>query len=825
MLGQNSPSSGTAFALALSFALPFALAFGFASTGCKPRSAPPPIQPVSESVAPTEPPPPRRIDPQLEAIADQVDPGSVEPLITAMPEWLASAVGSPVPEGEAPAETLRRAQELLAGWESEQEGGDMSIDSLSKLSGAIYLGERVLLSGAANDPELLALLSTLYSILDQPFFTSERGFFRQSMGLIVDAAAREGVLAEQRQVGEFIGFLQSSIGRANALKRHSAATLLREHPGHHAVSQVLATLADDATGRQDFKRAVELSTISLARNHGIQASDQIAHAGRCYAAFDIDAGDAARELAIAGAPAAEESTRRAYDERMTKLDSQRSRAIEAEDLSDDEAIDARLRRGHLLILLGHYDDASRLYEELKSRFPRDSRPYAGLTKVALSRDLSFIGDLPILSARDLENHDRDYYEVSLGLSFGRLMGEIIPAASGDPSKVDALVRDFLAQFREDAVGWGSYEPGRAAVLIAIDEAIGRTLKHGLKGDLKKLRPGMRRMVSDFDRVRKKYPEIAESWRATYVAALFAKNKQKAWRTAFTPLPESLAADRALQIRRLETLRNIVLLWERGDPIVDLEAAIDSVPAAFRDDDGVVETVALVDYLKFLRGDQAAGLRALSTYRGLADRRKGAKRAQALQNLAVVRSQSGDAKGAIATWEEAIAIADERGRDIIYLNAAIQGLSPAVVQTLETLSASEQSVLIRLQALAWRAELAARSGNGVDAAVDDYRNALKTEAKRELRANLPLGGFGVLATGDVTANLNYSVKDGLALVLAVNADTWLVPPAPLSLPASGRKARRPVTSKKKKENKGAAKSGRGAKKGTKPGKGAPKPKPK
>ncbi len=787
MPGQNSPSPGTA----LAFALPLALAFGLADTGCKQRTAPPPIQPVSEAVAIEEPPPPRRIDPQLEAIADQVDPGAIDPLITAMPEWLVNTLGSPVPEGEAPAETLRRAQELLAAWESDQTDGDTGVDSLAKLSGAIYLGERILLSKTANDPDLLALLSKLYSILDQSFFTNEQGFFRQSMGLIIDAAAREGMLAEQRQVGEFIAFLESSIGRANALKRHSAATLLREHPDHSSVPQVLATLADDATGRQDFKRAIELSTIALAHNHDIKATDHIAHAQRCYANFDIDAGDAARELAIAGAP--EESTRKPYDERMTKLEIQRSRAIEANDLRDDEAIDARLRRGHLLILLGHYDDASRLYDELKSRFPKDSRPYAGLTKVALSRDFNFIGELPILSARDLENHDRDYYEVSLGLSFGRLMGEIIPAASGDPGKIDPVIREFLGQFREDAVGWGTYEPGRAAVLIALDEAIGRTLQHGLKGDLKKLRPGMRRLVSDFDRVRKRHPEIPESWRASYVAALFAKSKKKAWKTAFIPLPEPLAADRDLQIRRLETLRNIVLLWEQGDPIADLEAAINSVPTALRDDDVVVETVGLIDYLKLLRGDRAAGLRALSAYRGLADRRSGAKRAQALQNLAVIRSQSGDQAGAIATWEEAIAIADERGRDIIYLNAAIQGLSPAVLPTLETLSASTQSALIRIQALAWRAELATRSGDKTQAALEDYRKALHTERSGELRANLPLGGFGVLSTGDFTANLSYSVEDGLALALAVNADTWLVPPAPLSTP-NRPKTRKKSTSK-------------------------------
>jgi hypothetical protein len=305
------------------------------------------------------------------------------------------------------------------------------------------------------------------------------------------------------------------------------------------------------------------------------------------------------------------------------------------------------------------------------------------------------------------------------------------------------------------------------------------------------------MASDFDRVRKQHPEVRESWQATYVAALFAKSKAKAWTTAIVPLPESLAGDLELQRQRLETLRNIVLLWEQGDPLADLETALASVPETLAGDDAVLETTALLDYLRVRNGDLNAGVRAIDTYTRLAERRSGAAKARTLANIGVLRSISGDAAGALATWEEAITFADVKGRDVIYLNAAIQGLGPAMLQSLETLSASKHSALVRLQALAWRAELATRKGTEPETAIEEYRGAVTRERQGELRANLPLAGFGILSTGDFNANLGYSVEERLTITLSVNADPWLVPPAPLTVPGASKKSKTKATKAKAK----------------------------
>ncbi|MCA9659826.1 MAG: hypothetical protein KC486_15895, partial [Myxococcales bacterium] len=412
------------------------------------------------------------------------------------------------------------------------------------------------------------------------------------------------------------------------------------------------------------------------------------------------------------------------------------------------------------------------------------------------------------------NRDREFFEISLGLATGRLLGDVIPAAMRGGDDVDPIIGGFLGEFREDAEGWAQYEPGRAAVLIALADALKATLPLGLKGEVAKLQPKLRKLVRDFAKVRKTHPEVSEAWEATYVASLFAKSRKEAWKAAMEPLPPALADDLDLQRERLKTLRNVVLLWEQGDPIADLEAALASAPKALADDDVVLETSALIDYLRLRGGDAEAGGRAIGAYQVLAQRRSGADKAQALNNLGVLRSLSGDLAGAITTWEEAIKLADEKARDMIYLNAAIQGLGPQSVPSLETLAVSPHSALIRLQALAWWAEVARRSGDGEEAVVDALREAIERERGGEMRANLPLGGFGILSTGDFTTNLSYSVADGLSMTLAVNATPWLVPPAPLTMPGNLKKLGKPRRGAKGTGAKGAGGGDKAAKKAAK-----------
>ncbi|MCB9706261.1 MAG: hypothetical protein H6711_30735 [Myxococcales bacterium] len=763
------------------------------AVACRPPAPPPPTDTETPTVT-AEPPPPKRIDRQLMAIADAVDPGEVQPLLTSMPAWLTSALKGRVAEEEDPESMLERVRDDLVAWSHASEGGDQSLGAFVHLGRALYLGERLVLAGKADDAELLVLLERIYALVDLPFFTSEKGFFQQSLGLFIDAAAREGLLTEQAQVGELLGFLDTALGRARALQHRTAARILRDHPDRPEIPAILRRLSEDAERDQQFERALELSTLALARNREPVARDFATHASRCYTALNLECGDEAAAKALAFPEPDDPKAAEEHKKRQQTLADEARWAHEAIDLAGKEGVDEGLRRGQALLLLARYADAEAAYNDLKARFPRDARPHAGLAKLAIQRDFDLFGAAPIIrAARGLDNRDREFYEISLGIAPGRLMAEVIPAATqgaAGEAKINAVIETFLGEFREDARGWAAWEPGRAAVLIALADTLSKILPVGLKGDVRKMHPTLRRLVADFEKIRRKYPDVGDAWQATYVASIFASDPKKAWKTALVPLPESLAGDVELQRKRLRTLRNLVLLWERGDPVADLEAAMAAIPEAIRADEEVSETAAIVDYLRLVRGDAGAGATAIATYTALAERRKGAAKAQALHNLGTLRSLSGDSEGAIAAWEEAIGLADEKGRDIIYLSAAIHTLSPEVLGSLDTLSKSRHSALIRIQAIAWRAEAIRRGGGDAVPADEAYYAAVASEASGELRANLPVGRLGIISTGEFTVNLNYTIREGLTTILAVNAVPWLVPAAPITRETKRRKDPRP-----------------------------------
>ncbi|MEZ4453172.1 MAG: hypothetical protein R3B09_27165 [Nannocystaceae bacterium] len=566
---------------------------------------------------PVEVPPAPRVDPELAKIADAIDPGRIEPLLTAMPPWLSRALQGHVDADADPTAIQDEAREALAEYERRSgEGGGGSLPAFLALGRAAYLGERLLLAGR-DDPELLVILERAYTILQNPFFTAPKGFFQVSFQMIVEAAARSGVVKEQSEVAELITFLQTAFQRARPLRQRSAALILRNHPEHPAVSDVLLHLADSASDDQDHVRAVELTRVAIARADPPIGRHWGALANRCAYALDVPCAKEAREKVRAWTPPDEPKAQKAQEERLRYNDEVIARAEEVLALADKDDLESTLRRAHLLILLARTNDAERLYEALRDRYPRDARPHAGLAKVLFQRNFDFYGAIPLVEAgRGLDHRDKDFFEVSLGLASARLMGEVIPRASaGEP--VAAALEPFLRDVRDDARGWSKFEPGRGALLMAMIDDIAKILPTALGGDVSKSKPTLRRLLADLDRVRVANPEVADAWSATLAATIFADDPRRARAIAAAPLPAALEADDALQLARLRTLRSLVFLWETEGAAADLDAAFALLPTRLRAHDEAVETAALADALRGRGGDAAAARRAADAYRGLA----------------------------------------------------------------------------------------------------------------------------------------------------------------------------------------------------------------
>ena len=759
---------------------------GLLLAACRPSAAPQEPAPGPAEPAPAPAPTIKR-DPELVAIADAVDPGAVAPIFSALPPWLGDAFARSA-EGETPQALADRARDALARWEIAQESGHAwTSAALTDLAVARYFGERALAAGRGDDPEILATLERGSAVLDARFLTNEKGFFRQVLQFMIDAAAREGLVTGDQRAAELGDFLREGLRRAGPSKRHVAALLLRDHPDHPAVPRVLLDLARDASEAEDYPRAVALSRLALARSPSPTPADLAALAHRCYEALDLDCGDEAR-AAVVGAPipAGDADAARRQDERLRSLDTSAADAREVLRLAGSAALTDQLRRGHHLILLGRFADADALYRDLLRAHPRDARPPIGLAKLAIQRDLDFLGAAEyVQKARKLENRDRDVLEVSLGLVTGELLQKVLPqiAAQGKAPAIESLLGPFVADIQADIRAWAAYEPGRAAVLAEIAGAVAEALPHFLTGGTARGTRVLRRLPIRLEALRKKYPEVDDAWRASLVSALFADDRALAMRLVDAPPPAG-AADPARDLVHRRAARDIILLWEPDDAAPRLDALVARLPAELQREPDARETRALADGIRALAGDRAAGERAIAAYLALAEGRSAAARTHLIANAATLHAAAGERSPATDAWESALAGADDKTRDFIRLAAAAS--VPGLEGVFDELATSTASATVRVQAAAWKAESLRRSGADDKAAVDAARAVVRREREVEIRGNSPVGRLGVITSGDFNLNLGYTVREGLTTTFEVKATLWLAPPAPVPAPSSAKK---------------------------------------
>src|SRR5690606_20577392 len=142
-----------------------------------------------------------------------------------------------------------------------------------------------------------------------PILTSAHGFFQEGLGVFVSLAAKEGVLAQESQVGELIAFLEGALQRVRPLHRRSAALLLRDHPEHPSIPVVLMNLGDAAAADGDHARAVELTRLAIARGDSPTPLTWGLLVTRCADALDLPCAREAREKVAAWAPSDDHKVR------------------------------------------------------------------------------------------------------------------------------------------------------------------------------------------------------------------------------------------------------------------------------------------------------------------------------------------------------------------------------------------------------------------------------------------------------------------------------------------------------------------------------------
>lgn len=739
---------------------------------CACRPPPAGTKPGEEVAAEGE----RKQDPELTAVAATIDPGLQAPLFEAMPAWLKGKVDAQLAGDPASPEAVLEAREAIASWDKLKAGDTqaMLVGALTVARGVV-LAERAVAAGS-DDPELLAALSKAYRLVEQLGFFQDNQLFSQVTALGIEFAKKEGGLVGQ-QIEEGLALLKTAIARAPALHLHTAARLLREHPRHPTVPEVLVRLAQAEQSGQRFDAAKRLRRLAVERK-GARATgaDWAGLAETCYRALDRGCGDMAKKTAAERGPEGPDKAE-AFQRRLVELEATAGRVATIEALAAATGLEQRLERGHQLLQLGRTADATALFDELRARHPGDARPVTGLAIVAAHKADFARSAALVRSARTLAGRDREFFEVALGtvpmVILTEVAGEMakapdkeMPALGGAMAEIGGLIEEFRA-----------FDPPRAAVLAVALE----TAKAALPKFTAKDRAGalavVRALPGRATALVKRFPGSRDVWRLVYTTSRLTGTAAEALAMATLPLPPELEMDPELRLSQARTLLDLAVQWEHVELMNAAGRAAEKLPEG-TDVDGTKWLRATLDAQVGRVGDKVSLQRAVEAFQDLAARKTGKEKALAYNNLGYLYATAGEVEPAIKMFQEALQVEGEAPTPRLNI-AAVAFLVEQREGLNEVFAAGTQAKLatVRQQSHAWLVALA-DVGMG-DAAVtrQEFKAALAKEREDEFRGQMPLGRWGIAPQGEIKLSLGYSSGSGLVVIDEVVSQWWLFAPAP------------------------------------------------
>ncbi|MFZ6185418.1 hypothetical protein [Nannocystis pusilla] len=747
-----------------------------AALACKPAAVGTTSPTVEQEVAAK-----RRADPELQAMADRLDPGPQRPLSELMPAWLKSQVDAALPGDPRSPKALAEAREALAVWDRVKTS-----DTQAMLQGGLVFGrglvlaERAVLAGS-DDPELLAALAKAYRVVMLLKMFRHSGVFGQLVSMAVELARTEGK-AETLSVEEVLAVAAHVEQRAPDLQRHTTARLLREHPRHPTVSETLLRASQTELERERWREAIDLRALAVARmGEGATGPDYVELAAVRYKGLDVENADKARKEAEARGPAEPgEDKAAAFRKKLAELDTFADAARRVLALTDPSGLAEQNERGHLLLKLGHMRDAEAIFVALQKAHPYDARPRTGMAMLRIHRGLDFFGAADeIRPAHKMTGRDRLYYEVALGtvpmMLFGKIMTQIAEAPGQPIPELAAHFEEML----ELAAGFREYDPARAAVLevlfTMVREAIPKYMADKRTAVLVAV---MRKLPEKALALTKKFPESRDVWRLAFASTRLNTDAAKAKALATARLPASMQQDPDLRLQQARALVDMALLWEDRTLLAAAAEAAANLPAEVNADTAAM-TRATIDAVLGFQGDKAALQRAIDTFAAVAERKTGNDQALALNNAAMVAGHDAGPTAAMPLLERAYE-ADPANAAPLYNMSALRFAMHAhegLPEVFALVVKYGKIAGLRLHARAWLITLAEAGLGDVAATRQEFAAALAKEQAEESRGRLQLGRWAVLDQNDFKVSLEYSTTEGLTLLDEVVTRWWLFAPAP------------------------------------------------
>ncbi|HUS63642.1 MAG TPA: hypothetical protein VMZ28_03825 [Kofleriaceae bacterium] len=699
---------------------------------------------------------------ELAALAAELDPGEVAPLLEGVPSMLTGMLPTGV-EGAPPVldELRRRLDELPAeGTPSSDDGVKQLIRLLLSVSPA---DER---AAATCDVACLGVLERFYAVLDVPPLADTTGL----LATIIDTIARA---ASPDHGAELTAYLRGVFRRAHLRHRYVAVRLLRRAPGSPEALAALRTLARhaDRDDQRDLARRL-WSTVVARAPAADRPRDEVELARTCYRALRLACGD--RHLAAARAAAGAHDA--ALATALRDIEPMPARARAAARLQPSRRLEDRLRLGHALVDLGSKPEAVAVFRELAAQHPRDARPLVGEARARF--DLDFDGPTAKLLARAsrLEHRDLGYYEMAIGTAFTRLLPVIQRLALDPDVPEDEVLRRFAAiaaPLRAETSGLERFDPARAAVIAVMLDGVGAFMAVPRDGDpaarTAALRREVTRLVAAAGAVRRAHPREPAAHRLALMLTRFeASATPEVEAILFAPIPDGVPERIGLLETRAAALATFVVSRDHAawlPRFIELAAALPDGPGASWEGRNLRADAAALAATASKRGWREVE----ATYRALlAAAPDAAERARLHNNIGVALFHQGAVDDARAQWLEAMGRNPEL--QVADINQAAAGAAePVLLERLADLTDSGARSGVQFQAAAWRRHLA----RSASPSLADLRRDIFTD---EWGAASD-GGQGVILDESFQVSLGYSTTAGLTLAFPIQCRTWLVLPAP------------------------------------------------
>lgn len=696
---------------------------------------------------------------RLAAFADEIDPGEQPPLGKGAPPAVAELLGA---GGKIDASALEAP---LEAWETLPSGATMEARTIAvvALARVLLAAESAQVTDERGELARLRALERLYGFFDLPMFANDRSFFSTLFVQIAKVATSgKGGTTDQARAMELVQYAFDVMKRSGALHRHTAAKLLREHPGDRHIPDVLDRVAVGVAG-DDPRLAVELRRAGVdLRGKYVTSSQLLALARSCYVALDLRCGDEQ----LAAAKAAGAGSDAALAKRITEVETAHTAAVLVTG-KPATGVDGQLARAQALVELGRKADSKKAIDELLAAHGDDARvvTLAARHVVTTSFDLEGAYQVIARAPEKLSHRDRAYLEAAIGLRATHFAYEVIPRADGGVAGMLAAIAPEYGQFRADIVAYeqDGAELGKVLLtLLELGEAAAPLADGKHDAELLALaRAMLPKGVALVDAA----PKSREAYRAALGMALLSADRGLVLQFADRAPPEDATGGLALAHAQLQIA--VAVQWGDRKRLADAAREIAALPTTM---DGKlrVQAAADLDAVRArLERDTAARDRALQAYRELLAIEGDSPDPRTLDNFAALLADTGDLAEAARLWALLVQKKPDEGEYARIQLHALAG-SLADLAALEKIAA-DGSNEGRIVAAQWLVQLAKSPTER------KRRRAQHEKLVAELHARspkLPLlpDAEGVTLSGTLQVGVGYSTTAGVQ----VNIDVSRVP---------------------------------------------------